>query len=206
MRAKLKSRKMEKILKRAKLQGALGAICILAAGATYFINGEPEFLKVVRILARLLAFVFLYYAIANVQRLSGSNVFTIFKYTYNAVLLALLCGIALYVIDKSFLGLIDIGISFLLLGVAIMWIIINFKLRADTGCVFFAVYAALLATKVAVNFLHGMLGVLTPALITSGIVKCIGVANALSEIVLPAVLLAAWLGIKSSRSSQDPWR
>lgn len=194
------------ILKRARLQGALGAICILAAGATYFINGEPEFFKIVRVLAWLLAFVFLYYAIANVQRLSSSNVFTIFKYAYNAVLLALLCGIALYVIDKSFLGLIDIGMSFLLLGVAIAWIVINFKLRADTGCVFFAVYAVLLATKVAVNFLQGMLGVLAPTLITSGVVKCIGVANALSEIVLPAVLLAAWLGIKSSRSSQDPWR
>ena len=70
---------MEGILKRVRLQGALGAICILAAGATYFIKGEPEFLKVVRLLAWLLAFVFLYYAIANVQRLSGSNVFTIFK-------------------------------------------------------------------------------------------------------------------------------
>ena len=194
------------ILKRARLQGALGAICILAAGATYFINGEPEFFKIVRVLAWLLAFVFLYYAIANVQRLSGSNVFTIFKYAYNAVLLALLCGIALYVMDKSFLGLIDIGMSFLLLGVAIMWIIINFKLRADTGCVFFAVYAVLLATKVAVNFLQRMLGVLAPTLITPSVVKYIGAANALSEIVLPAVLLAAWLGIKSLGGSQDPWR
>ena len=194
------------ILKRARLQGALGAICILAAGATYFINGEPEFFKIVRVLAWLLAFVFLYYAIANVQRLSSSNVFTIFKYAYNAVLLALLCGIALYVIYKSFLSLIDTGMSFLLLGAAIAWIVINFKLRADTGCVFFAAYAVLLATKVAVNFLQGMLGVLTPALITSGVVKCIGVVNALSEIVLPAVLLAAWLGIKSSRSSQGLWR
>ena len=192
------------ILKRARLQGALGAICILAAGATYFINGEPEFFKIVRVLAWLL--VFLYYAIANVQRFSGSNVFTIFKYAYNAVLLALLCSIALYVIDKSFLGLIDIGMSFLLLGIAIAWIVINFKLRADTGCVFFAVYAVLLAAKVAVNFLQGMLGVLTPTLITSGVVKYIEVANALSEIVLPAVLLAAWLGIKSLGGSQDPWR
>lgn len=194
------------ILKRARLQGALGAICILAAGATYFINGEPEFFKIVRVLAWLLAFVFLYYAIANVQRLSGSNVFKVFKYAYNAVLLALLCGIALYVMDKSFLGLIDIGMSFLLLGVAIAWIVINFKLRADTGCVFFAVYAVLLATKVAVNFLQGMLGVLAPTLITPSVVKYIEVSNALSEIILPAVLLAAWLGIKSSRSSQDPWR
>lgn len=194
------------IFKRARLQGALGAICILAAGATYFINGEPEFFKIVRVLAWLLAFVFLYYAIANVQRLSGSNVFKVFKYAYNAVLLALLCGIALYVMDKSFLGLIDIGMSFLLFGAAIAWIVINFKLRADTGCVFFAVYAVLLATKVAVNFLQGMLGVLTPTLITSGIVKYIGVANALSEIILPAVLLAAWLDIKSLGGSQDSWR
>ena len=197
---------MEGILKRARLQGALGAICILAAGATYFINGEPEFFKIVRVLAWLLAFVFLYYAIANVQRLSGSNVFTIFKYAYNAVLLALLCGIALYVMDKSLVDLIGAGVSFLVFGAAIAWIVINFKLRADTGCVFFAVYAVLLATKVAVNFLQGMLGVLAPTLITSGVVKYIGVANALSEIVLPAVLLAAWLGIKSSRSSQGLWR
>ena len=178
----------------------------MAAGATYFINGEPEFFKIVRVLAWLLAFVFLYYAIANVQRLSGSNVFTIFKYAYNAVLLALLCGIALYVMDKSLANSISAGVSFLVFGAAIAWIVINFTLRADTGCVFFAVYAVLLATKVAVNFLHGMLEILTPTLITSGVVKCIGVANALSEIVLPAVLLAAWLGIKSSRSSQDPWR
>ena len=194
------------ILKRARLQGALGAICILAAGATYFINGEPEILKVMRVLAWLLAFVFLYYAIANVQRLSGSNVFTIFKYAYNAVLLTLLCGIALYVMDKPLANSIGAGVSFLVFGAAIAWIVINFKLRADTGCVFFAVYAVLLATKVAVNFLQGMLGVLAPTLITSGVVKYIGVANALSEIVLPAVLLAAWLGIKNSRSSQDPWR
>lgn len=194
------------ILKRARLQGALGAICILAAGATYFINGEPEFFKIVRVLAWLLAFVFLYYAIANVQRLSGSNVFTIFKYAYNAVLLALLCGIALYVMDKSLANSIGAGVSFLVFGAAIAWIVINFKLRADTGCVFFAVYAVLLATKVAVNFLQGMLGVLAPTLITSGVVKYIGVANALSEIVLPAVLLAAWLGIKSLGGSQDPWR
>jgi len=194
------------ILKRARLQGALGAICILAAGATYFINGEPEFLKIVRVLAWLLAFVFLYYAIANVQRLSGSNVFTIFKYAYNAVLLALLCGIALYVMDKPLANSIGAGVSFLVFGAAIAWIVINFKLRADTGCVFFAVYAVLLATKVAVNFLQGMLGVLAPSLITSGVVKCIGVANALSEIILPAVLLAAWLGIKSLGGSQDPWR
>lgn len=194
------------ILKRARLQGALGAICILAAGATYFINGEPEFFKIVRVLAWLLAFVFLYYAIANVQRLSGSNVFKIFKYAYNAVLLALLCGIALYVMDKSLVDLIGAGVSFLVFGAAIAWIVINFKLRADTGCGLFAVYAVLLATKVAVNFLQGMLGVLAPSLITSGVVKYIGVANALSEIILPAVLLAAWLGIKSPRSSQDPWR
>ena len=194
------------ILKRARLQGVLGAICILAAGATYFINGEPEFFKIVRVLAWLLAFVFLYYAIANVQRLSGSNVFTIFKYAYNAVLLALLCGIALYVMDKPLANSIGAGVSFLVFGAAIAWIVINFKLRADTGCVFFAVYAVLLATKVAVNFLQGMLGVLAPSLITSGVVKCIGVANALSEIILPAVLLAAWLGIKSLGGSQDPWR
>lgn len=178
----------------------------MAAGATYFINGEPEFLKIVRVLAWLLAFVFLYYAIANVQRLSGSNVFTIFKYAYNAVLLALLCGIALYVMDKPLANSIGAGVSFLVFGAAIAWIVINFKLRADTGCVFFAVYAVLLATKVAVNFLQGMLGVLAPSLITSGVVKCIGVANALSEIILPAVLLAAWLGIKSLGGSQDPWR
>jgi len=197
---------MEGILKRARLQGALGTICILAAGATYFIKGEPEFLKVVRLLAWLLAFVFLYYAIANVQRLSGSNVFKIFKCAYNAMLLALLCGIALYVIDKSLVDLIGIGVSFLVFGAAIAWIVINFKLRADTGCVFFAVYAVLLATKVAVNFLQGMLGVLAPTLITPSVVKYIEVANALSEIILPAVLLAAWLGIKSLGGSQDPWR
>ena len=67
-------------------------------------------------------------------------------------------------------------------------------------------YAVLLATKVAVNFLQGMLGVLAPTLITPSVVKYIGAANALSEIVLPAVLLAAWLGIKSLGGSQDPWR
>lgn len=178
----------------------------MAAGATYFINGEPEFFKIVRVLAWLLAFVFLYYAIANVQRLSSSNVFTIFKYAYNAVLLALLCGIALYVMDKSLANSIGVGVSFLVFGAAIAWIVINFKLRADTGCRLFAIYAVLLATKVAVNFLQGMLGVLAPSLITSGVVKCIGVANALSEIILPAVLLAAWLGIKSLGGSQDPWR
>ena len=178
----------------------------MAASATYFINGEPEFFKIVRVLAWLLAFVFLYYAIANIQRLSGSNVFTIFKYAYNAVLLALLCGIALYVMDKPLANSIGAGVSFLVFGAAIAWIVINFKLRADTGCVFFAVYAVLLATKVAVNFLQGMLGVLAPTLITPSVVKYIGVANALSEIVLPAVLLAAWLGIKSLGGSQDPWR
>ena len=83
--------------------------------------------------------------------------------------------------------------------------LINFKLRAATGCKLFTVYAALLIVDVAADIVYGMLQVLAPPLITPSVVKYMALANLLFEPLAPAVLLLAWPSMKSSASSQDLW-
>ena len=86
---------------------------------------------------------------------------------------------------------------YLIFAVTLSWIIINFKLRAATGCKFFAVYTALLIVDVGANILYGMLQVLAPELITASVVKYMALANLILKPLTPAVLLLAWLNIKN---------
>ena len=196
---------MNEDFQRAKLQGTLGTLCLLVAGATYFLKGEAAYSEIARLLAWLLAFTFLHYALANIQNITGSQVFTIFKYTYNIAILVLLGYVAVYVFSESYYDQLLTFKPFLVLAVTLAWIIINFKLRAATGCKLFAVYAALLIVDVAADIIYGMLQVLAPPLITPSVVKYMALANLLFEPLAPAVLLLAWPSMKSSVSSQDLW-
>ena len=196
---------MNKAFQRAKLQGALGALCLLIAGATYFLSDEAAYSEIARLLAWLLAFTFLHYALANIQNITGSQVFTIFKYTYNIAILVLLGYVAVYVFSESYYDQLLTFKPFLVLAVKIIWIIINFKLHAATGCRLFAVYAALLIAGAGANILYGMLQVLAPELITASVVKYMALANLILKPLTPAVLLLAWLSMKSSAGSKDIW-
>ena len=193
---------MNEDFQRAKLQGAL---CLLIAGATYFLSDEAAYSEIVRVLARLLAFTFLHYALANIQNITGSQVFKIFKYTYNIAILVLLGYVAVYIFSESHYDQLLTFKPFLVLAVKIVWIIINFKLRAATGCGFFAVYAALLIAGAGANILYGMLQVLAPELITASVVKYMALANLILKPLTPAVLLLAWLSMKSSAKAKDIW-
>lgn len=201
---------MNKAFQRAKLQGALGALCLLIASATYFLSDEAAYSEIayseiVWVLAWLLAFTFLHYALANIQNITGSQVFTIFKYTYNIAVLVLLGYVAVYVFSESYYDQLLTFKPFLVLAVKIVWIVINFKLRAATGCRLFAVYAALLIAGAGANILYGMLQVLAPELITASVVKYMALANLILKPLTPAVLLLAWLSMKSSAKSKDIW-
>lgn len=196
---------MNKAFQRAKLQGALGALCLLIASATYFLNAEAAYSEIVRVLAWLFAFTFLHYALANIQNITGSQVFTIFKYTYNIAVLVLLGYVAVYVLSESYYDQLLAFKPFLVLAVTIAWIVINFKLRAATGCRLFAVYAALLIAGAGANILYGMLQVLAPELITASIVKYMALANLILKPLTPAVLLLAWLSMKNSAKAKDIW-
>ena len=196
---------MNKAFQRAKLQGALGALCLLIAGATYLLNTEAAYSEIARLLAWLFAFTFLHYALANIQNITGSQVFTIFKYTYNIAVLVLLGYVAVYVFSESYYDQLLTFKPFLVLAVKIVWIIINFKLRAATGCRLFAVYAALLIAGAGANILYGMLQVLAPELITASVVKYMALANLILKPLTPAGLLLAWLSMKSSAKAKDIW-
>ena len=196
---------MNKPYHRAKLQGALGALCLLIASATYFLSDEAAYSEIVWVLAWLLAFTFLHYALANIQNITGSQVFTIFKYTYNIAVLVLLGYVAVYLFGKTYHDQLLAFEPFLVLAVKIVWIIINFKLRAATGCGLFAVYAVLLIAGAGANILYGMLQVLTPELITASVVKYMALANLILKPLTPAVLLLAWLSMKNSAKAKDLW-
>ena len=196
---------MNKAFQRAKLQGTLGALCLLIASATYLLSDEAAYSEIVRVLAWLFAFTFLHYALANIQNITGSQVFMIFKYTYNIAILVLLGYVAVYVLSESYYDQLLTFKPFLVLAVTIAWIVINFKLRAATGCGLFAVYAALLTAYVGANILYGMLQVLAPALITASVVKYMALANLILKPLAPAVLLLAWLSMKSFAGSKDLW-
>jgi hypothetical protein len=96
-------------------------------------------------------------------------------------------------------------VPYLIFAVTLAWIIINFKLRAATGCKLFAVYAALLIAGAGANILYGMLQVLAPAFITASVVKYMALANLILKPLTPAVLLLAWLSMKSSTKAKDIW-
>lgn len=196
---------MNKAFQRAKMQGTLGALCLLIAGATYFLSDEVVYSEIVRVLAWLFAFTFFHYALANIQNITGSQVFTIFKYTYNIAVLVLLGYVAVYLFGKTYHDQLLAFEPFLVLAMKVVWIIINFKLRGATRCKLFAIYAALLTAYVGANILYGMLQVLAPELITASIVKYMALANLILKPLTPAVLLLAWLSMKNSASSKDLW-
>lgn len=198
---------MNKAFQRAKLQGALGALCLLIASATYFLSDEAAYSEIVRVLAWLLAFTFLHYALANIQNITGSQVFTIFKYAYNIAVLVLLGYVAVYLFSKTHHDQLLAFEPFLVLAMKVVWIIINFKLRAATGCKLFAVYAAILIAGIGANILYGMLQVLAPELITASVVKYMALANLILNPLASVVLLLAWLNMKTpaeSKGSMEP--
>ena len=92
---------MNKAFQRAKLQGTLGALCLLVANIAYSIKGEIAYLDS-QILVWIFAFTFLYHALKNIQNITGPQVFTIFKYTYNIAVLVLLGYVAVYVLSESY--------------------------------------------------------------------------------------------------------
>ena len=120
-------------------------------------------------------------------------------------ILVLLGYVAVYVLSESYYDQLLAFKPFLVLAVTIAWIVINFKLRAATGCGLFAVYAALLIAGTGANILYGMLQVLAPELITASIVKYMALANLILKPLAPAVLLLAWLSMKNSAGSKDLW-
>ena len=195
---------MNEDFQRAKLQGTLGALCLLAASVAYSIKGEIAYLDS-QILVWIFAFTFLYHALKNIQNITGPQVFIIFKYAYSIALAALLYFSAIYILRRCDCNRLQIYVPYLIFAVTLSWIIINFKLRAATGCKLFAVYAVLLIADIGADVIYGMLQVLAPPLITPSVVKYMALANLLFEPLAPAVLLLAWPSMKSSASSQDLW-
>ena len=152
---------MNEDFQRAKLQGTLGALCLLVASAAYSIKGEIAYLDS-QILVWIFAFTFLYYALKNIQNITGPQVFIIFKYAYSVALAALLYFSAIYILRRCDCNRLQVYVPYLIFAVTVAWIVINFKLRAATGCGLFAVYAALLIAGAGANILYGMLQVLAP--------------------------------------------
>ena len=60
----------------------------------------------------------------------------------------------------------------------------------------------MLAASLAANFIYGMLEVLSPALIAP-IVKFVPLANALFDLAISGVLLAAWINAENFSNEQD---
>ena len=195
---------MNEDFQRAKLQGTLGALCLLVASVAYSIKGEIAYLDS-QILVWIFAFTFLYHALKNIQNITGPQVFIIFKYAYSIALAALLYFSAIYILRRCDCNRLQIYVPYLIFAVTIAWIVINFKLRAATGCRLFAVYAVLLIAGVGANILYGMLQVLAPELITASVVKYMALANLILKPLTPAVLLLAWLSMKSSAKAKDIW-
>jgi len=195
---------MNEDFQRAKLQGTLGALCLLVASIAYSIKGEITYLDS-QILVWIFAFTFLYHALKNIQNITGPQVFIIFKYAYSIALAALLYFSAIYILRRCDCNRLQIYVPYLIFAVTLAWIIINFKLRAATGCKLFAVYAALLIAGAGANILYGMLQVLAPAFITASVVKYMALANLILKPLTPAVLLLAWLSMKSSTKAKDIW-
>lgn len=84
--------------------------------------------------------------------------------------------------------------------------LINFKLYAATGCKLFAVYAALLIADIGADVIYGMMfKIPAPAAITMGVINCMELLNLILKPLTPAVLLLAWLSMKSSAKAKDLW-
>ena len=192
---------MNRNFNKARTQGILGAVCILCASASFLASDQSVF-WIIRTLAWLFALTFFHYALIRAQKLSNTNVFTIFKYAYNGFLAVFLCTVALYVFDKNYLSLISrVIIPLAVFAVSIVWVVINLKLAKASGCALFSVYAWMLAASMGANFIYGMLEVLSPALIAPA-VKFAPLVNALFDLATSGVLLAAWISVENFSNEQ----
>ncbi len=159
-----------------------------------------------QILVWIFAFTFLYHALKNIQNITGPQVFTIFKYVYNIAVLVLLGYVAVYVLSESYYNQLLAFKPFLVLAVTVAWIIINFKLRAATGCKLFAVYAALLIADIGADVIYGMMfKIPAPAAITIGVINCMELLNLILNPLASVVLLLAWLNIKNPAEAKGLW-
>nr|WP_314118536.1 hypothetical protein [uncultured Campylobacter sp.] len=101
---------------------------------------------------------------------------------------------------------LQVYVPYLIFAVTVVWIIINFKLRAATGCGFFAVYAALLIVDVGADIIHGMMfKIPAPAVITMGVINCMELLNLILKPLASVVLLLAWLNIKNPAEAKGLW-
>ncbi|WP_298788814.1 hypothetical protein, partial [uncultured Campylobacter sp.] len=103
---------MNKVFQRAKLQGTLGALCLLVASVAYSIKGEIAYLDS-QILVWIFAFTFLYHALKNIQNITGPQVFIIFKYAYSIALATLLYFSAIYILRRCDCNRLQIYVPYL---------------------------------------------------------------------------------------------
>ena len=148
----------------------------------------------------------LHYALANIQNITGPQVFIIFKYAYSIALATLLYFSAIYILRRCDCNRLQIYVPYLIFAVTLAWIVINFKLRAATGCKLFAVYAALLIVDVAADIIHGMMfKIPAPAAITMGVINFMELLNLILNPLAFVVLLLAWFNMKNPAKSKDIW-
>ena len=84
--------------------------------------------------------------------------------------------------------------------------LINFKLRAATGCKLFAVYAALLIADIGVDVIYSMMfKIPVPAAITMGVINFMELLNLILNPLASVVLLLAWLNIKNPAEAKGLW-
>ena len=154
----------------------------------------------------IFAFTFLYHALKNIQNITGPQVFIIFKYAYSIALAALLYFSAIYILRRCDCSRLQIYVPYLIFAVTLAWIIINFKLRAATGCKLFAVYAALLIADIGADVIYSMMfKIPAPAAITMGVINCMELLNLILNPLASVVLLLAWLNIKNPAKAKDLW-
>ncbi|WP_299226538.1 hypothetical protein [uncultured Campylobacter sp.] len=159
-----------------------------------------------QILVWIFAFTFLYHALKNIQNITGPQVFIIFKYAYSIALAALLYFSAIYILRRCDCNRLQIYVPYLIFAVTVAWIIINFKLRAATGCRLFAVYAALLIAGAGANIVYGMMfKIPAPAAITMGVINCMELLNLILNPLASVILLLAWLNMKNPAKAKDLW-
>lgn len=178
----------------AKTQGIIGAVCILAANASY-LAGNWNIFWLIHTFAWLLALTSFNYALAHTQDLSGANVFNLFNNAYNGFLTAILCLIALYVLDENFLDVIFYALLPLVaFAVAVSWIAVIFKLSRALNRVLFCVYGWTFAVNVAVNAAYYALEAAWPGLILP-ITKFKTPVAASLDLAASCILLAAWISV-----------
>ena len=153
--------------------------------------GDWNIFWLIHIFAWLLALTSFNYALAHAQDLSGANVFNLFNNAYNGFLTAILCLIALYVLDENFLDVIFYALLPLVaFAVAVSWIAVNFKLSRALNRVLFRVYG----WTFAVNAAYYALEAAWPGLILP-VAKFKAHVAASLDLAASCILLAAWISV-----------